>query len=342
MNSLVASLTPVERDNLLILERTIEQSVIPPFLHKWCFFIMGNFKQSHVPGSPMLKIMPWHFKDVGAVGPPNVNASVFTELYTTSAGFGMITNAVYLLNEHRGMQDILARAYPDWCNPQLLMYNSLPEFDPNYLQFWKNAFYMCGGLQTTDAGSIYITKKLPEVAAITDEAIYCADTDAPDGWIQAMQCIYSSTASKVGPGFFSGTYYVVENDALSNPVVKHAYAAQTYVQNAHEISSTCTVYDGSTTSVGYRDVGSSGSYQKLAQNVYSSTIAATATKKHQQFGTSLMKLQNFETIRQACFGWYDLVASDLKTPSKSRSSSRSRSYKGKGKSKSKDEDMSDK
>lgn len=331
MNQLIDSLSVTERQNLAILQRTIEQSVIPPFLHKWCFYIMGNYKQSYMPGSPMMKVFPWVFKDVGSTTPTNVNKHTFTEMYVTSAGFGSITNSIFLLRNHRELSDILARAYPDWCSPQLLMYDSTPKYDANFSQFWKNAFYLCGGEVSTTSGTGYVTKKLPEVTTLNDEFIYCADTDAPDGWVQAMQAVHAATENKTVPGFFTGTFYTVEQDATTGDLeIEHKFATQSYVANAYQISSSCIVYDANTSPTGYKDVGYSGYAQKLAQNTYSSTISATAIKKHQQYGTSLIKLQNVETIRQACFAWYDLIASDLKVPSRNKSS-RSQNYMSKGK-----------
>lgn len=348
MDVLIDGLSVTERDNLLILQRTIEQSVIPPFLHKWCFYIMGNYKQSFMPGAPMLKILPWKFASVGSTATGSVvNAHTFTSLYTTSGSFGMITNATYLLREHRGMQDILARAYPEWCSPSLLMYDSTPKFDANFLQFWKNGFYICGGAVTTGTGSAYVSKLLPEVTVETDPITYCADTDAPDGWVQAMQCLNhhdsSSGNNTVGPGFFNGTIITVEQTSSTDPTleIRDVYATSNYVASGAQISSTCLVYDGSTSITGFRDVAWTGTSQKLAQNTYSSTVSAVGVKEFQQFGTSLIKLQNKETIRQSCFAWYDLVASDLKGSSVNSRSKRSSNYSRKG-GKMKDNSSSDK
>jgi hypothetical protein len=204
---------------------------------------------------------------------------------------------------------------------------------------------MCGGLvATSSGGTAHVTKVLPDIADEGDPIIYCADTDAPDGWVQAMQCINhnaTSGSNSIGPGFFSGTIYVADSLTPGGAVfIRHKFAASSYTVNSTRVSSSCLVYDANAAPDGFKDVGFSGTSQKLAQNTYSSTITAVAIKKVQQFGTSLIKLQNKETIRQAAFAWYDLVASDLKSsPMKSRSM-RASKYKGKGKMKDEKDDKS--
>ena len=341
MEVLSNSLSPSEKDNLIILKKAIEQAVIPPFIHKWAFYIMGNFKQSHVPGSPMIKFMPWFFKDT--------TGHIFTRMGEVSFGsntYGSITMATRNLEEIRDLMDVLGASFPDWTNMELFEYTSSPEVDMNFNNMWCNGYY-----KTTKKDSVtgFATATLPDIGSDTKQAItWNSQTDAPKGWTQAMQGIhYSDSAtsqSVIVPGFFNAQ--IVKPDgseqfALNNFVLTHTTASGSV---SVPCITTCLIYDGSVAgSEGFVDVSTLARYQSLAKNTYSTTHASTTYHSHQKHGCALIKLQTIDTIRQSCFSWLDLYTQDLKDApassnySKNSSKGKSKSRYSRGKSKMKDE-----
>lgn len=332
MEVLANSLSPSEKDNLVILKKAIEQAVIPPFIHKWAFYIMGNFKQSHVPGSPMIKFFPWRFMDT--------TTHVFTKMATATHNgveYGSITSATLNLNEIRDMMDVLGAAFPDWTNFVPFEYTSSPEVDMNFSNMWCNGYY-----KTTKKSTAlgFETCVLPDIGTDREKPItWNSQTDAPKGWTQAMQAIhYTDTNgdSMIVPGFFFANVLQPdgsESFAMNNFQLDH---------NSSSVSchTTCLIYDGSTAgSEGFVDVSTLARYQAIAKNTYSVTHASTSYHSHQKNGCSLIKLQTIDTIRQACFKWLDLYCQDLKDApastnySKNSSKGKSKSSYSRGKSK---------
>lgn len=303
MEVLADSLSPTEKDNLIILKKTIEKSVIPPFIHKWAFYIMGNFKQSHVPGSPLIKFMPWKFK----ASTTTVFKQMDTVVGSDGATYGSITAATKNLLEVRDLFDVLGAAFPDWTNLELYEYTSSPEVDMNFSNMWCNGYYKTTG--KTSSG--YVTRVLPSIGHNVDASIiWNSQTDAPKGWSQAMQSIHyiDGSQEKVGPGFFASNIILPfggEMFAFSNYIIQDSIA--------HSCHTTCLIYDGSTPgSEGFVDVSLLSRYQSLALNTYSTTVASITTHSHQKHGCALIKLQSIDVIRQACFKWLDLYIQDLK------------------------------
>lgn len=334
MQVLSNSLTAEEKNNLIILKQALEKAVIPPFIHKWAFYIMGNFKQSHVPGAPLIKFMPWFFK--------TTTTAVFTEMgEVTQDGktYGSITSAIQNINDIKGMYDILGAAFPDWTNMELYEYTSSPEVDMNFCNVWCNGYYKTTRKSTAEG---FKTITLPDVGTdMEKEIVWNSQTDAPRGWTQAMQCVSgkessTATTTKILPGFFSASY--IEPDGSED------YAASQFILNSTTQSvtcyTTCLIYNGSTAGAeGFQDVSVLSKYQALAKNTYVTTHASTTVSSHQKYGCQLIKLQTIDTIRQACYKWLDLYTQDLKDAplssnwSKNSSKGKSKSRYSRGKSK---------
>jgi len=335
MEVLSNSLSPTEKDNLVILKKAIEQAVIPPFIHKWAFYIMGNFKQSHVPGSPMMKFMPWTFKDA--------TGHVFTQMKTITVEgqeYGSITSATQNLNEIRDLMDVLGAAFPDWTNMELFEYTSTPEIDMDYSNVWCNGYYDTTSKHSTSG---YQWVKLPNLETNPENAItWNSQTDAPKGWSQAMQaiCFTENSALKFGPGFFSAKFIT--------PNSQHTSAVNKFYLNHSGQSvpcfTSCLIYDGGSAGAeGFVDVSTLARYQALAKNTYSTTHSSTTYHSHQKNGCALIKLQSMDVIRQACFKWLDLYTQDLKdapassnwSKNSAKKNSKSKYSKSKSKAKSK-------
>jgi hypothetical protein len=309
MDNLANGFSPTDVQNIKILERMVKQSVLPPFLHKFCFYMMGNYKQSHMPGSPLLKVMPWVFA-------PSSKESLTT--FGTKQGLGPIMSAVNGLKFIAQYADVLGKACPEWVDFEPYQYTSSPRFDANYNTFWCNGAYI-----TTQASSVsgeYSMIKFPYSADSAGGITWNSDTDAPDGWVQAMQEITYVDALEdtvAGPGLFSPNVVQLDGSLTS--------AASTFMigDDILPLQTTCVVFDNSATDRGFLDVSKHQRYQALAKNTYSTSWLSTTYHSHQKFGSSLIALQDVETIRPSVFSWLDLYVSDFKALSNGSSSQKS-------------------
>jgi hypothetical protein len=317
MDNLANGFSPTDTQNIRILERMVRQSVLPPFLHKFCFHMMGNYKQSHMPGSPLLKVMPWVF------------GTSTTESFTTfgvKQGLGPIISAIDGLKMISYTADVLGKACPHWVDFEPYQYTSNPRFDANYNTFWTNGAYITtqGSSTVDDYNSIRFPYSADSAGGIT----WNSDTDAPDGWVQAMQevtYVNSEEETVNGPGLF-GPNVVQIDGSLSSAAGKYMISGDVDQQQT-----TCVVFDNSSTDRGYLDVSKHQRYQSLAKNTYSTSWLSSTYHSHQKFGSSLIELQDVETIKPSVFAWLDLYVSDFKELSNGSSSQNS--FRGKKMSK---------
>jgi len=345
MYELRNSLSATDMNKLYILERSILQAVIPPFIHKWCFYIMGNYKQSYMPGAPLIKILPW-FMQTSSVDNvlADTNALRFMGKAEISSGItgnaptfvGPIENAILLMDQNRPLDNVLSASFPDWCEQQLYGYDSLPGFSNDYLDCWTNGMYL--GLHS-HAGGFFQEILLPRVENGNDAITYCNSTDAPDGWTQAMQAIdyHQDSASQqtLGPGLFKPSIVIaansVDSEEFTEQVIRPSYSlyrTQSAIHPPQTANCSCLIYDGEFGSVeGFFDVSSRQPFQAVSRNTYSTTLSSNTYTHHQKFGTSIMSLQSADVIRQSVMLWLDLYADDLLKagPSKNNDKNRSRS-----------------
>lgn len=315
MEKLSNGFTPTDVQNFQILERMIRQSVLPPFLHKFCFYMMGNYKQSHMPGSPLIKIMPWLF----ATTESEILSSFGTEDSLFGEGkIGPILSAIEGLKLISPLADVLGKACPEWVDFEPFQYSSSPRYDANFVTFWINGSYA-----TTQASSIpgeYTWNIFPYTTDPAGGITWNSDTDAPDGWVQAMQKIYylnDLAEPKYSPGLF-GAYVVKSSGQPSDSSSIFKIDGQSESQKT-----SCVVFVNSFGVTGFTDVSKHQRYQCLAKNTYSTSWLSTTYHSHQKFGCSLIKLQDVETIRNSVFQWLDLYVSDFKDLSNGSSSQKS-------------------
>lgn len=305
MHILRKALTPDEYNALYTLRRAIDNAVIPPFLHKFVHYMMGNYKQSHLPGSPLLKIMPFSFRNTGGGVDPIFDQ--IAEIAYEGGNYRPIQYGIILLETPsiKGAQDIMARAFPDWCNAEVMDYTPTPRFDPDYLTFWVNAYYV----GTHDVGGNNTIAALPYVNDVKDEFCYNLHTDAPDGWIQAMQTVNVATQSIGVPGLFRNWGWFTNGQPLPNVPGGLGTVVTTYYKNSQVATTSCVIYDRSNPSAlrGFHPIELAQYWQSLAANTFNVFYSSSALHSFQKFGTERIINMDILNIRQANYEFVNLM-----------------------------------
>jgi hypothetical protein len=183
MIDLYSKMTADDIRKVGILQQVLNEIPISTELNEFMFHLYGNYKQSMLPGAPLLKFTPIKFQN-------NPSDAYFVALAT-----GEIDACLTALRSKpfRDFQQLLAQAFPTELRNKVYGYSGVPEFDANWLTFWVNAPYM--GQNNTS------TQRVP--GAEDKQAIVRMNlhTDAPDGWIEAASGIWQSDVSKWSAGF---------------------------------------------------------------------------------------------------------------------------------------------
>lgn len=293
MDRLRDQLTPTDYNNLFNLRREMMQTAIPPFIHEFCFYMMGNYRQNHLPTSPLMKLMPFSF-------------ATTTNAYFDGAG--LLINNKSAVDRARGhlsqlieFNNVLSRAIGDWGGIEPFEYQSSPRVDFDFTTFWTNAGYTA----TNTTGVQYY----PRVGSKDDEIVYNIHNDAPDGWVSAMPAPYVTTNGDFGVGLFHNWILSANGDAVEN----------TYSEYSSTKSSTCFIYNSDSTA-GFYPIESAQTYQALSGNTYNTISTSGNYHKFQRFGTERVILTSINALRQANFQFLELLyTQDLRNLGPARS-----------------------
>jgi len=291
MDAIRDRLTPDDYNNLWNLRREMMQSAIPPFIHEFCFYMFGTYRQNHLPTSPIMKIMPFPFA--------TSTGSYFTGQAAIFNGQTYVDQARGHLNQLKEFNNVLSKALGDWGGIEPFEYTSSPRVDFNYTTFWTNASYRA----TNDTGYV----DLPRIQEPNDELVYNIHTDAPDGWISALvsPLVVSTTAH--GVGLFH--CWRLSPDGL-------AVFSATSTYDTNKITS-CFMYNADSTP-GFYPVETAQTYQCLSGNTYTTKLTAGTYHAFQKFGTERVILTSINALRQANFQMLDLIyTQDLRNIGKS-------------------------
>jgi len=300
------TLTAEEYNDLYTLRRLIDSSVIPPFAHKFMHYMMGNYKQSHVPGSPLIKIMPFVFKDA---------TQAFTEVGLITLPDGTTVRpvrfAINLLSDDsmRRMQDIMARAFSDWCYGDVMDYTSEPRVDPDYNTFWVNGQYTA----THEVGGAPVVTTVPQTSDFGDVFTYNLHTDAPDGWVQAMQAVFDVGSGANGIGFFKNQGWFNTGVPASPGIMGRSTTKYSTMIGSAQTS--CVIYCRTGAILeGFHPIEVAQYYQHLSGNTFNVFSSSSAVKSFQRYGTERIINMDVLNIRQSCYEFANLLyTSDLRS-----------------------------
>uniref|UniRef100_A0A2V0RC53 Uncharacterized protein n=1 Tax=viral metagenome TaxID=1070528 RepID=A0A2V0RC53_9ZZZZ len=181
MIKLYEALSAEDLQEIARLELLLKKTPIDPRINQFVFHLYNNYKQSHLPGAPLYKMIPVSFVDS-------------TGFSTSSLKSGSVAAAIDMLGSRRYKQFVegYVQAFPD-VDSQLLMYTGVPNFDPDHLTFVRNFPHIGYGSTASSA-----TTHLPTAANRDEKLTYNLDTDAPDGWTFASSSIWVGSNDQSG------------------------------------------------------------------------------------------------------------------------------------------------
>jgi hypothetical protein len=287
MDALRDQLSPSDYNNLFNLRREMMQSSIPPFIHEFVFYMMGNYRQSHLPTSPIMKIMPFGFASTS-------NTYFNGQVALDGNGLSPVDIARGHLSQLKSFNNVLSKAIGKWGGIEPFEYMSSPRVDADYTTFWVNGSYTA----TNSIGSLLY----PRIDDDTEEVVYNIHTDAPDGWVSAMSAPYITNTDSFGVGLFKPWELDSAGTAVDN--INCTYSTTK--------STTCLMYRAENTA-GFYPVEAAHNYQELSGNTYNTVATSGTYHKFQRFGTERVILTPINALRQANFQFLELLyTSDLR------------------------------
>lgn len=280
MDALRDRLTPTDYNNLFNLRREMMQSAIPPFIHEFCFYMMGTYRQNHLPTSPIMKIMPFTFA--------RTSEAFFSGEIGLVVGQSPVDIARQHLNQLREFNNVLSRAIGDWGGIEPFEYTASPDVDFDYTTFWTNANYIC----TNATGEI----SFPRVTDLNSELVYNIHTDAPDGWVSSMVSPLVLSDNSQGVGLFHPWVLDTAGTAISNAIGIYNNTQKT----------TCVMYNAEL-AAGFYPVEAGQTFQALSGNTFSTVATSSVFHKFQKFGTERVILTSINALRQANFQFLELL-----------------------------------
>lgn len=206
MIALYKSLSVADLNNIGILRQLLNEIPLDPTVNEFMFHLYGNYKQSMLPGSPLVKIIPVKFTN-------NAADNNFSTLEV-----GEVNKCIELLSKpkFRQFQQLMVQAFPDLCKTELLGYSGVPEYDPNWLTYWVNAPYI-----TSNSSTISVTQ--PQVISDITRVKMLLHTDSPDGWIEGASSIFNTTVTRFEGGLgapkkpvFNATDGLIKSELLES------------------------------------------------------------------------------------------------------------------------------
>ena len=340
MEALYNSLNPSDFLKLGILGKNLERMMIPPTLNEFIHAMYAPYKQSHLPGSPLMVYIPWFFKTVTNLP--------FTELAGHDNETSTVVDLAIKMIDTDKMNEwnaLFSRTNDTWVKPKLRGYTGAPLVDPGRTTLFTNSAYV--GSTVADGQSVQ--HWFPYTQTDADPFAFNYHTDAPDGYLEALSMIDTTTktgANKYGPGLWGPVAYVYTGSATSTTTELLRTWSQ-YSYNGAACRSSCFIYLGDGSS-GVRDAGFypiewSNRTQALSGNTFGCILNGTATRFAQKFGSTPSvnaTKTGFRYSTQQFLEW--LFFKDFTNSGASKTSGKSsggmnrgkRSYKGSGKSKS--------
>jgi len=293
MDALADALTPSDYNQLFMLRKMIMSRAIPPFIHKWTYWMYGNYRQNHLPTSPLMKICPWFFY------PPNPQTpSNFTQ-FGSSNNLGMVQRAIEGLDSSREISNVLSKAIGNWLDFEPYEYTSVPEVDPNWTTFFTNASYKATHAFPTGDHSVIDFPLIPNGES---EVTYNLHTDAPDGWLAAMLRPTYQNGDK-GPGLFGPETLMGTNVSVGSIMDN----VSPYGPDLEFLTSCYVFTDDITLGKGFKPVELTNRYQCLAGNTYTTTLTSNTWHAYQKFGTERCILLSPKSILDASLQFLDLA-----------------------------------
>lgn len=183
MIKLYEALSAQDLRDLTTLKRLLLKAPIDGRINQFVFHYFNNYKQSHLPGSPLYKMTPIPFATSSTVTLPSLKS-------------GAVAECINLLGstKYREFVQLFVQAYPN-CDSELLAYTGIHNFDADHITLAVNApKILHGSSDSNDA------VRVPTVTSDDDRIVYNCHTDAPDGWVQASSGMYTSS-NKLRGGF---------------------------------------------------------------------------------------------------------------------------------------------
>lgn len=260
MEVLYGGISPNDLLQLNTLRQELTKCLIPPTLYEFIHGLYAPYKQSHMPGSALMMLIPWSFQAV-------------TTLPFTKLNDGMITAARNALNKDfiLDWNALLSQTNDSWMNPMIRGYTGMPYIDPNYTTMFTNLQYR-GWAQTASGNPTQVT--LPQMVGQNSIWNFNFHTDAPDGGLLSLLTVYDTSNSginTIGPGLGNTSYYTYTDDG--------AWEKTNDIASSHgpnkDRESTCLVYLGvgsggvPGTQIGFYPCEYSNRTQALTANTYS-------------------------------------------------------------------------
>lgn len=175
MHYMYRQFTPQMYEDMMILERRLLDTPVPPNLLKLIRYMSGNFLSGMTAGSPLLKIIP-------------VNAtSTCVDLTAPSAAFTAL-----ITDNNNKVFTLLRRAVPHWVPATLSDIPTSPFYDDNFKTIWAN----CPFYSYFNSTSNYI----PNASSSSTAVMYNSFTNHLDGVAFALTSIYDTTLTTQIPG----------------------------------------------------------------------------------------------------------------------------------------------
>lgn len=268
MIALYSQLTPTDIQQLGILHQTLEGLPIDPRLNEYMFHLYGNYKQDFLPGSPLVKFIPFTFQNASN----NLSMSNIIDV---------VPNALAMLKTQnfRNVQQVFASAYPELVNSKLMGYSGVPGVDKNWNSCWVNAPYY----SVSSTGSMI----LPAITSNDQVVDFNLHTDAPDGWIEGSSGMFNPNEDHFVGGLGAPKTLVLAGD-LATSVDMVTYFGRTNQGNTGSTSAfiyTTDVEWNGTVKTTFWPLSAREENQILSGNTYKSHIFSNSINSFQRYGT---------------------------------------------------------
>lgn len=271
MIKLYESLSAEDLNKISILRQVLNNLPLDPRISEFMFHLYGNYKQSFLPGSPLIKFLPFEFQS------------------STSDSFGDISVgnierclALLEAKPFRDFNQLYVQAYPELVGNEVLSYDGKPEEDPNWMSLWVNAPYIGN---TQSGGNV----RTPTASTSTQSIKLNLLTDAPDGWIDAAGGIYDTSGTgawRSGFGANKRPYVNTDPDGffLTSDI------ESSWVSSSQTYQTTCYIYREDTLSTGgtgkrFFPISRRETSQIASGNTFNVHITAPNVTTFQRFST---------------------------------------------------------
>jgi len=310
MIALYKTFTVSDLQKIRILRQVLDEVPLDPMVNQHMFHLYDNYKQSHLPGAPLVKYTPISM----------VN-EVTSENHFDKLEGGIVDKCLLLLRnkKFRDFQQVYAQAFPEATETKTYSYSGIPKFDANWLTSFTNSEKVTS---TAITGIFY----MPYVNSDSDSVLMNLHTDAPDGWIEASNTIYD-----IGTGRYRGGFGATKKVTISTD---NEFFATTNNYSLY--------FDGvnrnTSSYIFAQDINNAGieirsffplekreRYVVLAGDTYNGHISTSMITYYQRFGTEAALPRTIRDDIPIAMQFADLMYTPWKFGSASRSKSLSMS-----------------